>query len=631
MKITDLLNLECICLNAKAESKAEAITQAVELMSKSGNLVDTQAYKQAVLKREEEGSTGIGEGIAIPHAKSSSVKNASLTAMIFPDGVDFDSLDGEKVKLLFMIAAPEGKNEAHLEILSQLSELLMQGDFIAKLLEAKTPQEFSSIIDEAQGVQKIERKQSENAKILAITACPTGIAHTYMAAQALENKAQELGVEIKVETRGSSGAKNELSEEDIKNAEAIIIAADTQVPLERFKGKRVLFVKVAEGISRPQELITQAPNAPIYQGAKDFEEVREEEGAKPSLGHTLYKHLMNGVSYMLPFVVGGGILIALAFLIDGYFLDLANASEGVKKAFGSNNELAKFFMDIGGMAFGFMLPILAGFIALSIADRPALVIGFIGGAIAKAGTSGFLGAILAGFLAGYIVLGLKKALSFLPQSLDGMKPVLLYPLLGILIISILMIFVIEPPVGAVNILLNEGLNSMNGEWKVLLGILLGAMMATDLGGPINKAAYVFGVASIASGNYDVMASVMVGGMVPPLVIALSTTFFKTKFTPSEQKSGVSNYVMGLSFITEGAIPFAASDPLRVLGSCMIGSAIAGGLSMYFGCGLMAPHGGIFVFPVVENVLYYCLALLVGSIIGALILGFWKKEKINERN
>lgn len=625
-KITDLLQAECICLNAKADTKSEAIAQGVELMSKSGNLLDSQSYMQAVLKREEEGSTGIGEGIAIPHAKSSSVKSATLSAMVFPDGVEFDSLDGEKVRLLFMIAAPEGKNEAHLEILSQLSTLLMQGDFVANLLKAKSAEEFSQIIDEAQGVQKSEKKQVENAKVLAVTACPTGIAHTYMAAQALESKAQEMGVVIKVETRGSSGAKNELSSEDIANAECVIIAADTQVPLERFKGKRVLFVKVAEGISRPQELINEAQNAPIYQGAQDFQELREEEEAKVSLGHSLYKHLMNGVSYMLPFVVGGGLLIALSFLIDGYHVDLLNASDGVKKAFGSNSEIAKFFMNTGKLAFDFMLPILAGFIAMSIADRPALVVGFVGGAIAHNGTSGFLGAILAGFLAGYIVLGLKRALTSLPQSLDGMKPILLYPLLGILGVALVMICVVEPPVGAINTFVNEGLNSMNGEWKVLLGILLGVMMATDLGGPINKAAYVFGVASIASGNYDVMAAVMIGGMVPPLVIALATTFFKSKFTPAEQKSGVTNYVMGLSFITEGAIPFAASDPLRVLGSCMIGSGIAGGLSMFFGCGLMAPHGGIFVFPVVQNVLYYCLSLVIGSIVGAVILGIWKKEK-----
>lgn len=624
-KITDLLKIECISLDAKANTKAEAINQAVELMSKSGNILDTQAYKQAVLNRESEGSTGIGEGIAIPHAKSSSVKNATLSAMIFPDGVDFDSLDGEKVRLLFMIAAPEGSNEAHLEILSQLSELLMQGDFVNNLLKAKSKEEFSQIIDEAQGVQKIERKQTQNAKILAVTACPTGIAHTYMAAQALESKAGELGVAIKVETRGSSGAKNELSSEDIANAECIIIAADTQVPLERFRGKRVLFAKVAEGISRPKELIYEAQNAAIYQGGDKSVQEENGSGGKDSLGHSLYKHLMNGVSYMLPFVVGGGLLIALAFLIDGYYVDLNHASEGVKKAFGSNSELAKFFMDIGGMAFSFMLPILSGFIAMSIADRPALVVGFVGGAIAKAGNSGFLGAILAGFLAGYIVIGLKKALANLPQSLDGMKPILLYPLLGILGVTIIMTYIVEPPVGAINTFMNEGLNSMKGEWKVLLGILLGVMMATDLGGPINKAAYVFGVASIASENYDVMAAVMVGGMVPPLAIALATTFFKNKFTPAEQKSGVSNYVMGLSFITEGAIPYAASDPLRVLGSCMIGSGIAGGLSMFFGCGLMAPHGGIFVFPVVSNVLYYCIALAIGSIVGAVILGIWKRR------
>ncbi|WP_305862641.1 PTS fructose transporter subunit IIABC [Helicobacter cholecystus] len=624
-KITDLLALECISLNAKANSKSEVIAQAVKLMDKSGNLLDMQAYKEAVLKREEEGSTGIGEGIAIPHAKSSSVKNASLVAMIFPEGVEFDSLDGQSVKLLFMIAAPEDKNEAHLEILSQLSELLMQNDFVEKLLKAQSAQEFCSIIDEAQGVQKNQRKQTQNAKVLAVTACPTGIAHTYMAAQSLEKKAQEMGVEIKVETRGSSGVKNELSAEDIEYADCIIIAADTQVPLERFKGKRVLFVKVAQGISEPQELINRAYQASIYQGSQDFQDFQDQKKTKISTGYLLYKHLMNGVSYMLPFVVGGGIFIALAFLIDGYYVDLLNASDGVKKAFGSNSALAKFFMDIGGVVFSFMLPILAGFIAMSIADRPALVVGFIGGAIAKLGTSGFLGAILAGFLAGYIVLGLKKALSFLPHSLDGMKPILFYPLLGILSIALIMTYIVEPPIGAINTFMNEGLNSMNGEWKVLLGILLGVMMAADLGGPINKAAYVFGAASIASGNYDIMAAVMIGGMVPPLTIALATTLFKKKFTPTEQKGGISNYIMGLSFITEGAIPYAASDPLRVLGSCMIGSGISGGLSMYFSCSLMAPHGGIFVFPVVGNVLGYCFALAIGSMIGAIILGIWKKE------
>lgn len=624
-KITDLLKIKCICLDAKAVTKEEAINQAVELMGKSGNLLDAQEYKQAVLRREEEGSTGIGEGIAIPHAKSSSVKHASLVGMVFPDGVEFQSLDGEKVRLLFMIAAPDGKNEEHLEILSQLSELLMNPEFIQKLLDSKNPQEFCAVIDEAQGVKKIERKQGGNARILAVTSCPTGIAHTYMAAQALENKAEEMGIEIKVETRGSSGVKNELIDEDIQRAECIIVAADTQVPLERFSGKKVLFAKVAEGISRPKELILEAQNAPIFQG-KQCGDMPEKENGEKSLMHFLYKHLMNGVSHMLPFVVGGGLLIAIAFLIDGHYVDLAHASEGVKKAFGSNSELAKFFMNIGGLAFSFMLPILAGFIAMSIADRPALVVGFVGGAIAKTGSSGFLGAILAGFLAGYIVLALKRILSYLPQSLDGMKPILLYPLLGILGVAIIMIYVVEPPVGVINTYMNEGLNSMRGEWKVLLGILLGVMMATDLGGPINKAAYVFGVASIASANYDVMAAVMIGGMVPPLAIALATTFFKNKFSPAEQKSGVSNYIMGLSFITEGAIPYAASDPLRVLGSCMIGSGVAGGLSMFFGCGLMAPHGGVFVFPVVSNVLYYCLALGIGSVIGAVILGIWKKEK-----
>lgn len=621
MNIIDLINQDGILLDARPQNKQEAIEIAVDLMEKSGRLVNKEEYLQAVLNREMEGSTGIGEGVAIPHAKTAAVKEAGIVFIKIPQGVDFDSLDGEKVYLLFLIAAPEGENNTHLEVLSQLSMLLMDASFVDSLQKVQTKQEFAKLL---QTTQKQENQSfSQAPQILAITACPTGIAHTYMAAQALSDKAQEMGIALKVETRGSSGVKNELTQEEIGACECIIVAADTQVPLDRLRGKRVIFAKVADGISKARELLEDAKNGKgeVYASSKNMQ---EEDFQTQSLAHKLYKHLMNGVSHMLPFVVGGGILIALAFLIDGYYVDMVNASDGVKKAFGSNSELAKFFMQIGGLAFGFMLPLLSGFIALSIADRPALLVGFVGGAIAKDGGSGFLGAILAGFLAGYIILGLRQVFSKLPSSLDGIKTILFYPVFGLLAIAVLMIFVVEPPVGYLNTALNEGLNSMSGEWKVLLGILLGAMMATDLGGPINKAAYVFGVAGIASGNYDIMASVMVGGMVPPLAIALATRLFKNKFTPQERDGGLANFVMGLSFITEGAIPYAASDPLRVLGSCILGSGIAGGLSMYFGCTLMAPHGGIFVFPVVGGIFYYLLSLLVGTVIGAVMLGILKK-------
>ncbi|ANV97370.1 PTS fructose transporter subunit IIC [Helicobacter enhydrae] len=625
MKITDLLCLQSIDLNASAVDKKSAIASAVDLVAKSGNLNDVASYHQAVLKRESEGSTGIGEGVAIPHAKSSSVKKATLAAMVFRGGVEFESFDGENVELLFMIAAPEGGAEEHLVILSKLSELLMKGDFVQNLIGASSKEEFLSIIDKAQNeIDAVENQQecvAKEAQIIAITACPTGIAHTYMAAQALQDKAREMGVQIKVETRGSSGVKNELSSQDIQNASAVIVAADTQVPLGRLRGKKVIFCKVADGIYRPKELLDEAlgGNVEIYQAESLGEQSTSKEGNR------IYKHLMNGVSHMLPFVVAGGILIALAFLVDGLFVDMQNASDGVKKAFGSNNELASFLMNLGKLAFGFMLPILSAFIAQSIADRPALLVGFVGGAIAGNGQSGFLGALLAGFLAGYLILWLKKAFELLPSSLDGLKTILFYPVFGTLLVGVLMLFVVEPPVGYLNQMLNSGLNSMSGEWKVLLGMLLGAMMATDLGGPINKAAYVFGVAGIASENYDIMAAVMVGGMVPPLAIAIATLLFPSRFTPQERKSGPTNFVMGFSFITEGAIPFAAADPLRVLGSCIVGSAVAGGMSMYFGCELRAPHGGIFVFPVVKSVGYYLLSLFVGSLIGACLLGILKKK------
>lgn len=624
MKITDLICKESVDLNLKASSKQEAIAKVVELMGKSGNILDLQKYQEAVLRREEEGSTGIGEGVAIPHAKSESVKQASISAVVFPDGVDFDSLDGEKVKLLFMIAAPSGANNTHLEILSQLSELLMQSDFVEQLILAKSVDEFFAVIDGAQ--DKLHQTQGQDCQkgeyeILAVTACPTGIAHTYMAAQALEAKADEMGINIKVETRGSSGVKNPLTQEDIQKAQYIIVATDTQTPIERFSGKKVIFCKVADGIHKTEELLKQCKKGNV----EEFVSSKEERTTQ-SVKHGIYKHLMSGVSHMLPFVVGGGLLIALAFLVDGFYVDIENASEGVRKAFGSNNELAAFFMNLGKLAFGFMLPVLSGFIAKSIADRPALVVGFVGGAIAGNGQSGFLGALLAGFLAGYIILGLKQIFKHLPASLDGIKTILFYPVFGVLLIGLLMFFVVEPPVGFLNNVLNNELNSMGEEWKILLGIILGGMMATDLGGPINKAAYVFGVASIPAGNFDIMAAVMIGGMVPPLAIALATFIFPQKFSIQEQKGGVANIVMGLSFITEGAIPFAAADPLRVLGSCIVASAIAGGLSMYFGCTLMAPHGGVFVFPVVGQVGYYLLSLVIGSVVGAVLLGILKEKK-----
>ena len=591
MKIRDLLAAESIELNGKVTGKKETLYAMVDLMAKSGKINDVEVYRKGVYAREEESTTGIGEGIAIPHCKSDSVSRPGLAAMVVPEGVDFDSLDGEKVNLIFLIAAPNTKENVHLDVLSKLSVLLMDEDFTANLRNAKTIDEFLHVIDAAEAEKDAEEEKKEEEKkaeapasngklILAVTGCPTGIAHTYMAAEALEKKAKELGYRIKVETRGSGGAKNVLT-------------------------------KAANG------------HASIYEaGGKAADD--EEEG-KDSLGHQIYKHLMNGVSHMLPFVVGGGILIAIAFLIDGLSVDLNSLPLDQRSNFGTITPMAAMFKSIGGVAFGFMLPILAGFIAMSIADRPGLAVGFVGGAIAANGTSGFLGALAAGFLAGYIVLLLKKICSKLPDSLEGTKPVLIYPLFGIFMIGVLMTYVVEPPIGALNTLINNGLNGLNGASAVLLGALLGGMMSVDMGGPVNKAAYVFGTASIAAGNYNIMAAVMVGGMVPPIAIALATLIFKNKFTADERKAGPTNFIMGLSFITEGAIPFAASDPLHVLPACVVGSAAAGALSMAFNCTLMAPHGGIFVFLTVGNPLLYLVALAVGSAVGCALLGVLKKK------
>ena len=639
MKIRDLLAAESIQLSGTAAGKQEALDKMVDLMARSGKINDVETYRKGVYAREEESTTGIGEGIAIPHCKSDAVDRPGLAAMVLPDGVDFDSLDGEKVDLIFLIAAPNTKENVHLDVLSKLSVLLMDEEFTKNLRSAKTVEEFLSIIDAAEAEKDAEEEKKEETKeaeaaeapaegtkfILAVTGCPTGIAHTYMAAEALEKKAKELGYRIKVETRGSGGAKNVLTKAEIAEADCIIVAADTQVPMDRFAGKPVIQCKVADGISKAEELLTRAAegHVSIYQ-AGGVKEEAEDEG-KDSAAHQIYKHLMNGVSHMLPFVVGGGILIAIAFLIDGFGVDLNSLPLEERSNFGTITPMAAMFKSIGGVAFGFMLPILAGFIAMSIADRPGLAVGFVGGAIAANGTSGFLGALVAGFLAGYIVLLLKKICNKLPDSLEGTKPVLIYPLLGVFIIGVLMTYVIEPPIGALNTMINSGLEGMNGASAVLLGALLGGMMSVDMGGPVNKAAYVFGTASIAAGNYNIMAAVMVGGMVPPIAIALATIFFKKKFTEDQRKAGPTNFIMGLSFITEGAIPFAASDPLHVLPACAIGSAVAGALSMAFNCTLMAPHGGIFVFLTVGNPLLYLVSLVVGSVIGCVLLGVLKKD------
>lgn len=639
MTIRDLLAAESINLNGTPAGKTEALNQCIDLMAKSGKIADVEKYRKGVFAREEEGTTGIGMGIAIPHCKSDAVTKAGLAAMVVKDGVDFESLDGTPAKIIFLIAAPNTEDNVHLQVLSKLSVMLMDEQFTNSLINAGSVDEFLNIIDSAEKA-KDEKEAAKEAKakepvevkkddvfIVAVTACPTGIAHTYMAAEAIERKAKELGYQVKVETRGSGGAKNVLTDDEIAKAAGVIVACDTNVPTDRFDGKKVIECQVSDGINKAEELIKRiaAGDAPVFKASGKKEASHSSVGGKESIGHQIYKHLMNGVSHMLPFVVGGGILIAIAFLIDGFSVDLNSLPADQRANFGTITQAAAMFKGIGGTAFGFMLPILAGFIAMSIADRPGLAVGFVGGSIAANGTSGFLGALVAGFVAGYIVLLLKKVFSKLPESLDGMKPVLLYPLLGIFLVGVIMQFVVEPPIGALNTAINNGLNGLNGASAVVLGVLLGGMMSVDMGGPVNKAAYVFGTASIAAGNYNIMAAVMIGGMVPPLAIALATIFFKNKFTAEERKAGPTNFIMGLSFITEGAIPFAASDPLHVLPACVVGSAVAGGLSMAFGCTLMAPHGGIFVVPTIGNPLMYLVALVIGSFIACGLLGLLKKK------
>ena len=639
MTIRDLLAAESINLNGTPAGKTEALNQCIDLMAKSGKIADVEKYRKGVFAREEEGTTGIGMGIAIPHCKSDAVTKAGLAAMVVKDGVDFESLDGTPAKIIFLIAAPNTEDNVHLQVLSKLSVMLMDEQFTNSLINAGSVDEFLNIIDSAEKA-KDEKEAAKEAKakepvevkkddvfIVAVTACPTGIAHTYMAAEAIEKKAKELGYQVKVETRGSGGAKNVLTDDEIAKAAGVIVACDTNVPTDRFDGKKVIECQVSDGINKAEELIKRiaAGDAPVFKASGKKESSHSSVGGKESVGHQIYKHLMNGVSHMLPFVVGGGILIAIAFLIDGFSVDLNSLPADQRANFGTITQAAALFKGIGGTAFGFMLPILAGFIAMSIADRPGLAVGFVGGSIAANGTSGFLGALVAGFVAGYIVLLLKKVFSKLPESLDGMKPVLLYPLLGIFLVGVIMQFVVEPPIGALNTAINNGLNGLNGASAVVLGILLGGMMSVDMGGPVNKAAYVFGTASIAAGNYNIMAAVMIGGMVPPIAIALATIFFKNKFTAEERNAGPTNFIMGLSFITEGAIPFAASDPLHVLPACVVGSAVAGGLSMAFGCTLMAPHGGIFVVPTIGNPLMYLVALVIGSFIACGLLGLLKKK------
>lgn len=639
MTIRDLLAAESINLNGTPAGKTEALNQCIDLMAKSGKIADVEKYRKGVFAREEEGTTGIGMGIAIPHCKSDAVTKAGLAAMVVKDGVDFESLDGTPAKIIFLIAAPNTEDNVHLQVLSKLSVMLMDEQFTNSLINAGSVDEFLNIIDSAEKA-KDEKEAAKEAKakepvevkkddvfIVAVTACPTGIAHTYMAAEAIEKKAKELGYQVKVETRGSAGAKNVLTDDEIAKATGVIVACDTNVPTDRFDGKKVIECQVSDGINKTEELVKRiaAGDAPVFKASGKKEASHSSIGGKESIGHQIYKHLMNGVSHMLPFVVGGGILIAIAFLIDGFSVDLTSLPADQRANFGTITQGAALFKGIGGTAFGFMLPILAGFIAMSIADRPGLAVGFVGGSIAANGTSGFLGALVAGFVAGYIVNLLKKIFSKLPESLDGVKPVLLYPLLGIFLIGVIMQFVVEPPIGALNTAINNGLNGLNGASAVVLGVLLGGMMAIDMGGPVNKAAYVFGTASIAAGNYNIMAAVMIGGMVPPLAIALATIFFKNKFTAEERKAGPTNFIMGLSFITEGAIPFAASDPLHVLPACVVGSAVAGGLSMAFGCTLMAPHGGIFVVPTIGNPLMYLVALVIGSFIACGLLGLLKKK------
>ena len=634
MRITDLLDVRSVSLDGAPKGKNEALDQIVALMAKSGKINDEEGYRKQVYAREEESTTGIGEGIAIPHGKCDAVDRPGLAAMVVKDGVEFDSLDGEPVTLMFLIAAPNTEDNVHLDVLSKLSMMLMDEEFTSNLRNAKSAEEFLSIIDKADEEKKsvderladMGEAEAGQTKILAVTGCPTGIAHTYMAAEGIEKAAKAKGCFVKVETRGSGGAKNVLTAQEIAEADCIIIAADTQVPMDRFDGKKVLERQVSDGINKADELVELAMsgNVPVFKSANAAAGASSVKSGG-SMGHQIYTQLMNGVSHMLPFVVGGGILIAVSFLIDGLCVDMTALSAAERANFGTITPVAALFKNIGGVAFGFMLPVLAGFIAMAIGDRPALAVGFVGGMMAANGTSGFLGALVAGFAAGYIIKMLFVVCAKLPEAIEKIAPVLLYPVFGILIMGLLMTFVVEPVMGGINTALNNGLTSMGGSSKLVLGMILGGMMAIDMGGPFNKAAYVFGTAAIASGNYDVMAAVMIGGMTPPCAIALATLLFKNKFTKEERESGPTNFIMGLAFITEGAIPFAAADPARVLPSCIVGSAAAGALSMAFGCTLMAPHGGIFVVPVMENALMYLVALVAGTVISAALLGLLKKK------
>ena len=656
MKITDLLKPQSILLNAAPTDKANAIYTLGDLMDKSGNLSDKAEYLKAVFAREESGSTGLGDGIATPHAKSAGVKEAGLAAMVVPNGVDFDALDGQPSRLFFMIAAPEGAADTHVEVLSKLATMVIDPDFKNALIQAATVDRFLELITakedgnfdpsvegyikteyekapsitdaiEAKATEAMEKVvpkvsvDNPHYEVLAVTGCPTGIAHTYMAAESLERKAKEMGISLKVEKNGASGIKDALTAEEIEHAKCIIVASDRQVEMARFDGKPMIQTKVANGINKAEELLREAMSgtAPVYHASQsDKDSAASSIDAADSLGRQIYKHLMNGVSHMLPFVIGGGILIALAFLFDTF--DPANA-----KNFGSGTPLSAFLMKIGGASFGFMLPVLAGYIAMSIADRPGLVAGFVGGLLASQGGSGFLGALIAGFAAGYLVLLVKKLVSGLPQALEGTKPVLFYPVLGVLFIGIAITFIINPPVSALNEWLMNSLQTMGTTSRVLLGLVFGAMMSVDMGGPVNKAAYVIGTGALATGEYGIMAAVMAGGMVPPLAIALCTTFFPSRFTEAERKSGITNYIMGLSFITEGAIPFAAADPIRVLPSCIIGAGTAGALSMFFECTLRAPHGGIFVVPTIGNPLLYLASIAIGSVVACIILAIVKPK------
>ncbi|MBS6453476.1 MAG: fructose-specific PTS transporter subunit EIIC [Butyrivibrio sp.] len=638
MRITDLLDKRSISLTAAPKSKEEALNEAIALMAESGKINDTEGYRKQVFAREEESTTGVGEGIAIPHGKCAAVNRPGLAAMVIKDGVDFESLDGEPVTLLFLIAAPDTKDNVHLDVLSKLSMMLMDEEFTKNLRNASTAEEFLEIIDKADEEKKsvderlsdINKADDSQVKILAVTSCPTGIAHTYMAAEGLEKAAKAKNCYIKVETRGSGGAKNVLTDKDIEEADFIIIAADAKVPMERFDGKKLIERQVSDGINKADELIDLAikGEAPVYKSGVRSDGEVEKTTTKKGIGHKIYTQLMNGVSHMLPFVVGGGILIAISFLIDGFAVDINSLSAAERSSFGSITDAARLFNEIGNVAFKFMLPVLAGFIAMAIGDRPALAVGFVGGMMAANGTSGFLGALVAGFAAGYIVLLLVKLCSKLPDALEKIAPVLIYPVVGILVMGLLMKFAVEPVMGYINTAMNNGLKSMGSGSRIVLGLVLGGMMAIDMGGPFNKAAYVFGTASIASGNYDMMASVMIGGMVPPCAIALATIIFKNKFSKQERQSGPTNLIMGLAFITEGAIPYAAADPFRVIPACVVGSGVAGALSMAFKCTLMAPHGGIFVVPVMGNKFMYLLALVIGTAVSTVLLGILKKKQTN---